>query len=275
MKKNFLLIAFLIIFNSCKKENNSQAENNKNDFSYLQTDFLNWWNYQNENIELSLIFKSFDEKNKEITNIEFLKKLESGNYIPINIKKGDIIDDYKLLPLTDQANNDIRKTIKQIASKQLNYLSKEGKLFPTFDLKDIENENFSNASFENNITIVKCWFINCKACVAEFPELNQLVENYNQNENINFLSMAFDSKEDLSKFIQKRPFKFKVLPVDKKFMENELNILEYPTHFVINKSGEIEKIFNNSKNLISYLNKRFPNTGLKQNTPAAPPSTLN
>lgn len=273
MIKKFSFFFFLSLLISCKNDKNNSLVNSINDtpnLSLLETNFSKWWDYQNKNIQLSLIFKSFDEKNKEITNVDFLTKLESGNYIPINIKKGEIIDDYKLLRLTSNANIDIQKTIKQIASKQLSNLSKEGKTFPTFELKDINGNNISNDSFKNKITIVKCWFINCKACVAEFPELNQLVENYSQDENIAFISMAFDSKVELIEFVQKRPFNFKIISVKKDFLQDQLNINEYPTHLVVNKDGKIEKVFNNSKTLIKYLEKRIPNSTFDNNTSMAP-----
>lgn len=276
MIKKFSFFFFLSLLISCKNDKNNSLVSSINDIpnlSLLETNFSKWWDYQNKNIELSLIFKSFDEKNKEITNVDFLTKLESGNYIPINIKKGEIIDDYKLLRLTSNANIDIQKTIKQIASKQLNNLSKEGETFPAFELKDINGNNISNDSFKNKITIVKCWFINCKACVAEFPELNQLVENYSQDENISFISMAFDSKVELIEFVQKRPFNFKIISVKKDFLQDQLNINEYPTHLVVNKDGKIEKVFNNSKTLIKYLEKRIPNSTFEKNTSLAPPPT--
>lgn len=274
MIKKLSLIFFLLLLISCKNDKNNSLVSSKSDtpnFSLLENNFLDWWDYQNKNIELSLIFKSYDENNKEITNIDFLKKLESGNYIPINIKKGEIIDDYKLLKLTSNTNIDIQKTIKQIASKQLSNLSKEGGKFPSFEFKDINGNSISNDSFKSKITVVKCWFINCKACVAEFPELNELVESYSQNENINFISMAFDSKDELVEFVQKHPFKFKTISVKKDFLKDQLNIIEYPAHIVINKDGKIEKIFNNAKTLIKYLEKRIPNTSFNKNTTIAPP----
>lgn len=276
MLKKFTFLFFLLLLISCKNDKNNSLVNSINDTSnlnLLENNFSEWWDYQNKNIELSLIFKSFDEDNNEITNIDFLKKLASGNYIPINIKKVEIIDEYKLLKLTSNANIDIQKTIKQIASKQLSNLSKEGKTFPIFNLKDINGNNISNDSFKNKVTIVKCWFINCKACVAEFPELNELVESYSKNENIEFISMAFDSENDLIEFVQKHPLNFKTIPVKKEFLQDQLNINEYPTHLVINKDGKIEKIFNNAKTLIKYLEKRIPNSTFEKNTSLAPPPT--
>lgn len=276
MLKKFTFLFFVLLLISCKNDKNNSLVNSINDTSnlnLLENNFSEWWDYQNKNIELSLIFKSFDEDNNEITNIDFLKKLASGNYIPINIKKGEIIDEYKLLKLTSNANIDIQKTIKQIASKQLSNLSKEGKTFPIFNLKDINGNNISNDSFKNKVTIVKCWFINCKACIAEFPELNALVKNYSQNENIDFISMAFDSENDLIEFVQKHPLNFKTIPVKKEFLQDQLNINEYPTHLVINKDGKIEKIFNNAKTLIKYLEKRIPNSTFEKNTSLAPPPT--
>lgn len=46
---------------------------------------------------------------------------------------------------------------------------------------------------------MKTWFIGCKTCLAEFPELSEMVENQHQNENLLFISLANDEAEPLKK----------------------------------------------------------------------------
>ena len=71
MLKKFTFLFFLLLLISCKNDKNNSLVNSINDTSnlnLLENNFSEWWDYQNKNIELSLIFKSFDEDNNEITN---------------------------------------------------------------------------------------------------------------------------------------------------------------------------------------------------------------
>jgi len=129
----------------------------------------------------------------------------------------------------------------------------EGKFFPKFQFTDLNGVVYNNENTMGKIIILKCWFIACKACVAEFPELNELVEKYQDREDVIFISLAYDSDAELKQFLLRKPFNYKVASVQQEFMENELEINAYPTHFIIDKIGKIKKVVNSANELILEL----------------------
>lgn len=257
MKFKSLLFLLLLLSISCKKEETINHINpaQKVNIENLEIDFSTWWIYHTENIFLSLDFNAFDENNLLISNQNFFKKLETGKYIPYKIGTDGVTNDYKLVVLSKTASPEISSTIQYLAQVQLDYLSKIGKDFHKLNFTDIYERDFVISSKKNKITLVKCWFINCQACVEEFSELNQLVEENSENKNISFLSLAFDSKEKLINFNLKHPFHYVIVPNQKDFIYEDLLVNEFPTHFVLN-GGKIEKIFNDSKSLILYLKRK-------------------
>jgi peroxiredoxin len=147
------------------------------------------------------------------------------------------------------------KTIRQESLKELEYFNREGEQFLEFNFVTLENKTISSKSLKGNKIIIKTWFINCATCVKEFPELNNLVEN-SKNKNYTFISFAFDEAEKLQSFLKTKPLNYNNISVSKKFIEEKLKLNQYPTHIVIDENGRIEKIFNNSTKLISYLKKQ-------------------
>jgi len=64
-----------------------------------------------------------------------------------------------------------------------------------------------------------------------------------------FVSLAFDTKDELTKFLKKRPFIYSIVPDQEEFMREVLNLHMYPTHYIINKQGLITKVVNDGKAL--------------------------
>src|SRR5690606_15029725 len=97
------------------------------------------------------------------------------------------------------------------------------------------NKNhYTNENTKGKTLILKTWFINCKACVAEFPELNEFVEKHKHRNDIVFVSLALDTKSELEDFLQKKYFEYEVVPNQEEFIE-KLNLQIYPTHIIVDK----------------------------------------
>jgi len=129
----------------------------------------------------------------------------------------------------------------------------EGTVFPKFDLKDLNGVEYTNEKTKGKTVVLKCWFIACAPCVAEFPQLNELVEKYKNRDDIVFVSLAFDSKEKLEPFLLKKPFRYAVVPDQKQFMFSDLDIKSYPTHIIIDKNGIIRKVVTSADEMIDAL----------------------
>jgi len=220
------------------------------DFSDILVDYKTWKNYHKENINLSTDFTGVDINGAEISKKSFLEKLKTGNYIPIKLFEADYM--YQLYRI-DSDKEKVSKSIKSISNGTYNYFLKEGKAFPEFDFKDLNGNEFSNEQALGNILVIKCWFLQCKTCIEEFPVINDLYDRYEGHDNVIFLSLAFDKPDKLKKFLTKKEFRYPVVAEQKDFIKNEIGIIQYPAHIIIDKYGDIHKIVNNIDSLILAL----------------------
>jgi thiol-disulfide isomerase/thioredoxin len=205
MIKQRMCLALLIVFISTmacsQKPNLGQPDV---DFKEIEKNFVQWWTYQSNNITLSSNFIAIDDSSKIMSKGDFLKKLTSGDYIPLKLISEDSIACYKLFKLDKTSDADIRSTIENTSYSEYIHFKMEGKNFPKFNFKDLNGIEYNNENTKGKIVILKCWFIACQACVAEFPELNELVQKYQNHNDILFISLAYDSKEELNQFLSKK-----------------------------------------------------------------------
>lgn len=280
MKKYQIIIILLfpILIFSCKEKSDKnltsekiENTNPKVDIKQLQTDFIKWWTYHSYNISLSSDFIGINEKSDTIDKKQFLEKLTSGDFIPLRIKSKNENEIYKLYKLDSTAKKDIRSTIKNESLTNLKHFNMEGEIFPEFNFTDINGNLYTNENTKGKIIIIKTWFIDCKACIAEFPELNEFVEKYKNRNDIIFISLALDSKPDLEEFLKKKNFEYQVVPNKRKFIKGKLNLQIYPTHIILNKKGRITKVVNDASKMISFFEneKRIKRT--TKNIPPPPP----
>ncbi|MBR9845393.1 MAG: TlpA family protein disulfide reductase [Algicola sp.] len=227
----------------------------KVDFKELESDFMTWWTYHTKNISLSSNFIALDELSDTIEKKQFLEKLTTGTYIPLKLKSKESLETYQLFKLDATADNNIRSPIKNESLTNYNHLKMEGMPFPEFEFTDLKGHTYNNDNTKGKTIILKTWFINCKACVAEFPELNELVDKYQHRDDLIFISLALDSKTELEAFLKEKRFKYNVVPNQKTFIADILKLQIYPTHIVIDKKGTITKVVNKASEMISLLEK--------------------
>ncbi|MGK0324190.1 MAG: thiol-disulfide isomerase/thioredoxin, partial [Psychroserpens sp.] len=63
-------------------------------------------------------------------------------------------------------------------------------------LEDIEGNSHTLESLKGKVVVINFWFINCKPCVAEIPDLNKLKAKFNNKDAV-FVAIALDSKPSL------------------------------------------------------------------------------
>ena len=223
--------------------------------SGLEEDFLTWWTYFNDSITLSDDFTAFDSSMTEMGKEDFIEALTTGNYIPLRLDATDGSTRLKLHALSPGSDERIASTIRNKSETILGQLQMEGSEFPEFVFNTLDGPVLTNSNTRGKILIVKCWFIGCQACIEEFPELNEIVEQYGDRSDIEFVSLAFDAPEALHRFLQKRDFSYQVASVDGDFIESDLQVYNYPTHIVVDKEGNIKKVVNSVNELKSALEK--------------------
>lgn len=224
------------------------------DFKTIESDFMKWWEYHYNTINLSKNFIALNESSEIISKRAFLKTLTSGKYIALKIEtKKDSLEKYQLYELDENADETIGSTIKDVALVNYKHFEMENKNFPEFEFTDIDGNTFNNETLKGKTTLIKTWFIKCKACIAEFPELNELVEKYKERDDIQFISLALDSKSDLETFLTKKEFKYKVVPDQTELIQEKLNLEVFPTHLVINEKGKITKVTNKASEMMAFI----------------------
>jgi thiol-disulfide isomerase/thioredoxin len=248
--RHITIITFLLLISSCSEKSAKYQPNI--DVNLILIDFSKWWNYFNSNIDLSSDFIAYDQAYKEIDKAQFLDKLKTGKYIPIKLKTVNPLQDYYQLIINNN-NSDIKRSIIAEATTVLFYLNRVGTKFPNYNFIDLEGNSISTNNSLGKYVIFKTWFIHCAACVKEIPELNELVKFYLNRKDIFFVSLAFDDNYKLQEFLKMNPLNYNNVKVSKEFIQDTLHFNIYPTHIVVDRTGKIEKIFNNSDKLISYL----------------------
>lgn len=256
MQKLLFLLLLAIPFSqySYSQDIKDLDKDQTSDWRSITDDYMTWYTYTYYNIHLSQDFIGLDVDSAIIDKPAFLNKLLTDKVFAFKIGTKADNDVYKLYPLTSK-DESINVVIKGMVSTEIQHYKMEGTEIPAFSFTDINGNNYDNASTKGKLLIFKCWFIGCVACVKEFPELNKLVNNYKSNDNILFISLAIDKKDDLIKFLKTKKFKYAVVPEMKNFMSNDLNITQYPTHLLINQGGKVVKITNRIEDLIPFLEK--------------------
>lgn len=106
-----------------------------------------------------------------------------------------------------------------------------------FSVRDLEGKRFKLEDLKGNLVVLNFWFVQCKPCVQEMPELNELVQKH-QDENVIFLAFALNGKPELTQFLKKKTFSYHIVP-DARAVAEDYGVEGYPTHLVIDPAGNI------------------------------------
>jgi len=254
MKKNILLLLMLFVIATVSCTENGVDEKPDVNVENLQKDFMKWWTYYNVQINLSSDFIAIDNTSGKISKAAFLEYLTSGKYIPVKLMSKDASKtSYKLFNISGQSTNNISSTIKNASITEYEHFKMEGQKFPKFSFTDLDRRSYTSENTKGKVVVLKCWYISCVACVAEFPELNELVDQYKNRDDIVFVSLAFNNEADLRAFLLKNPFNYAIVSDQKSYLKDILKVNLYPTHFIIDKLGNIVKVVNKAVRLKSIL----------------------
>lgn len=188
--------------------------------------------------------KVYEAPNGKILTEEEYKK---AKVISLENAKKNLGSDYELyenLETSEENNNTIKYKFKW------EYLNEEMLAEKLIEEKligktlEFESLNFLNPKEKNNLdkkkpTFVNFWFTSCPPCIEELPALNELKEKY--KDKINFVSITFDTKEKVEKFLIKYNFDFTHIVGEKEFTKS-LGFVGYPKTFLLDKNKVIKSI---------------------------------
>lgn len=264
--KNLWLVLFMF---SCQEPNKSATEKSaqqpiEKEIDQVNTDnlgtpiipketivkdFKSFWNYYSRYVELYDDFSALDEKGEKISRTTLLQEMTKGQTFPLLVHGAEPGRHYQLSKIPPQADANISTYMKDFAQTQLVFCEMEGKTLPDFTFVDLKGNKYTSANTKDKLLVLKCWFVNCVPCVQEMPELNELVEEYKNRNDILFIGLALDSKQALEQFLEKTTFDYHIIPNQKGYINDKLHVSAYPTHFLINKKGELVHKFPDAKHL--------------------------
>lgn len=108
---------------------------------------------------------------------------------------------------------------------------------PDFRVQLLKGDSLAVADFRGKFVVINWWATTCSPCIVEMPGLNELVDKYRDNESISFLAIAVDTREDLSRFLERRRFEY----IQALYNESVTEIFgsALPRNVIINPSGEV------------------------------------
>ncbi len=245
------LLVFLLLgisFSSYSQKTEHQIVNPET----LQKDFSLWWAYNYQNIIFSETYIPLDPLENVINRDKFFELLCTGDYIVIRVEKNSQLF-YKLIKLNDSSDKSIKDQVRNFGLNAFQQFKQEGKTIPDFNFTDLNGNVYNKENTKGKIIVLKCWFINCMPCRKEMPELNKMVQQYKDRNDILFLSMAYDSEEDLKKFLKTIEFDYATISISEAFLSQKLQVHGYPTHLLIGKDGLIIKVMNRSSEIANAL----------------------
>ncbi len=108
---------------------------------------------------------------------------------------------------------------------------------PDFESTDLDGETLSLSNHQGKIVVLNFWFIACKPCIIEMPELNELVEEYKEREVV-FLAIGLDRPQSIRDFLTKNDFDYRIVP-DGRTIASDYGVYGYPTHLIIDHKGKV------------------------------------
>ena len=141
-------------------------------------------------------------------------------------------------PASEEQKNAMEEMMAQFEAQEAKLQEAIGTPAKAFDLIDYDGNRITSEDLKGKVTVVNFWFKECKPCIQEMPELNELVSSFKSNENVQFLGFSTTAKDRLPSFFEKHAFDYRVIPDSQPYaMEN--GVTGYPTNMIIDKEGNI------------------------------------
>lgn len=179
----------------------------------------------------SLISLKFDSLEGE--------KMTKFHFRSLNSSKDSIIQDF---------NYSIRVGMEYLV-REGTYV-KQGMTIPTRTFQTLNGDSIRIGGEQAKPMLINLWFVGCKGCVEEMPELNQIKAKY--EDKVNFVSMTFDEEPRVLKFLSRTDFEFTHIVNVEEYIE-QIGSSPYPENIFISKQGTIEFIEGGVGNHVEYV----------------------
>ncbi len=228
-----LLCGILIVNFSCQ---NSKKEK-INDKEYLQgLTKANEKDLGQQEIMLDgESFPVYDKAGEKIKGEKMMEIMMSGNYTP-----DFYVDQNKKIKaaVLRDATGDEKNMMKEMQAEMIGESELIGKDAFPFSAEDINGNQYSLTNLKGKIIVMNFWFVECKPCVMEMPDLNELVKKY-EGKDVVFLGFATNETSRINSFLKEKEFSYNIIP-NSSNVAKDYNVSGYPTHIVIDRNSKIE-----------------------------------
>ncbi|MEL7121302.1 MAG: TlpA disulfide reductase family protein [Bacteroidota bacterium] len=105
-----------------------------------------------------------------------------------------------------------------------------------FELVDINGNIISSKSTKGKVVVLNFWYVGCKPCLKEIPELNTVYKKYVENPDVIFASITYDNLERVKKKLSKYNIEYPIV-VDGNEACQSFRVNGFPTNIVIDRKG--------------------------------------
>lgn len=202
------------------------------------------YSYDDNNRKIAHEFTNYAKKFPNETSIVML---ESGSSIPQSVWQNLIYNGryalrqdnvasntYLIFKMSDSYFNNL--VSKDPKPKESDFF-KTGQKF-TINVTDIDNNKLKSKDLLGKVLVVNYWFINCKPCRMEMPELNELVKAYEDSANVKFIGISLDDKASIKQFLKTNQFDYQIV-ADGTTTAKMYGVTAYPTHVIIDGEGKV------------------------------------
>lgn len=176
----------------------------------------------------------YDVNASLLSKEEGAKMMNSGEYMPQYYANAEgKLAAIKLRKITQQ-ERDFFNQFEEEQKRMAALIGTEAKDFETVDMK---GNPVKLSDLRGTVVAINFWFIGCRPCIIEMPELNEIVHKF-KGKPVKFVAIATDRKASLDKFAQRKQFDYQVVP-DGKELTRLYEISGYPTHCIVDQEGKI------------------------------------
>jgi peroxiredoxin len=178
----------------------------------------------------------YNEDMALLQGFDFMQAMMSGDYIPEPyIDSTKTIKAFVLRKATALEKERIQKMQPNMQNPMAESKALIGKGAEPFNATDITGSSYSLEKLKGKVIVMNFWFVECKPCVMEIPELNTLVEKY-KGKNVVFLGFATNDKSSLENFITRKTFLYNLI-ADSREIAQKYSVDAFPTHVIIDQES--------------------------------------
>lgn len=108
---------------------------------------------------------------------------------------------------------------------------------PDLEVRDLDGKRVRLSDFRGKVVVLNFWATWCAPCRREIPDLNKLVEMYQNTPDVVFLAITDERPDVVQTFLQSQPFRYRIL-----FSREGRRIYRVtgiPTHVILTPDGRV------------------------------------